>query len=679
MMLEQSLISPNFLGKESFRWFIGLVTQYCSVPDTNPEKVGSGFKAKVRIIGYHPDSASVISDDELPWAHVLVPLNMGSGSGGNICYNVPKGGETVLGFFIDGDDGQQPVIIGSLGTGYTVEHSNDWNAGTNGFIPFKQKTTPINSNNRSSKTGKGTNKNGATLTPNVENKVSRTGDNGEQVEEKSQGAVATENNETLTVPPVCKTSNSNYSKIVQSLRKFIRTLNTIQQIQNGFIAPLTNTISNIPGLVQELTTALTDLFSEYIKKIRDAILKDVYKWLEDVLNSLLPKDIKIFKQLATDKIADSIWCVFSKLIKSLTEFVFNFITQLIGAITNIPICAAEAFVGSIMTTINNEISDALSPILSEFASSVSGTIGNINNYIFQALNYANQALNFLSCEGAECKQVFNYEMNKGYIPQETIDNVQRVLNYPSNAIANGKEAAKQWLGIVGSKDDESYSYLSRSYGFCDAINLNCGLPTIQFFGGAGSGAIGSAVVDALGQVMGINILNGGTGYSNPPYVTILDPCNNGTGAQATAVIDDNGSVIDVIIDNPGSGYLNGGGNPCTSNPVDENGSEIVGYISKVNIIKTGVGYTSGDSIFDTACTNDIEIYPVVDSEGRIIDVNIVNPGTSVRVFPQLEINTPDGEGAVLQPILKFNPVDSEVTETNKQVQKVILCAEDHDI
>ena len=72
MMLEQSLISPNFLGKESFRWFIGVTTKYKQVEN-------GGYKAKVRIIGYHPDATSIIKDEELPWAHVLVPLNMGAG------------------------------------------------------------------------------------------------------------------------------------------------------------------------------------------------------------------------------------------------------------------------------------------------------------------------------------------------------------------------------------------------------------------------------------------------------------------------------------------------------------------------------------------------------------------------------------------------------------------------
>ena len=681
MMLEQSLISPNFLGKESFRWFVGLVTKYISVPDTDPEKIGSGFKAKVRIIGYHPDSKDVIPEEELPWAHVLVPLTMGSGNGGNMSYHVPQGGETVIGFFIDGDNGQQPVIIGSLGCGYNIDHPNNWNEGTNGFVTFQRNIAPLNTNNKSVVTGRSTDQTtNSPQTPRPDGQVSRTGENGEQVTDRTQAQEAVKNDQQVTIPPICNNSNTTYSKIVQALRKFIKTLNTIQQVQNGFISPALNTLANVPGLVQELTTTLTDLFSEYLKQTRDRVLIEVYKWLEGFINSLLPKDIKILKQIATDKIADSIWCAFSKALKALGEFIFNFVNQLIGAVTNIPICAAEAFVGSIMSTISNEIGDALAPILNEFSSSLSGTIGQINNIVFQALNYANQALNFLSCEGSECKEVLNYEMNKGYIKQQTIDDVQRILNYPSQGIQDGKTAAQQWLGIVGAGSSD-YSYLSSSYGYCDALNLDCGLPTVEFFGGGGSGATGLAVVDAIGQLMGINLINSGTGYANPPYVSIEDPCGNGTGASATTEIED-GKVVKVIVDNPGSGYLGPGTStdPCATNPVDQSGSEVVGYIVGVKIIKTGIGYQSSDLIFNNVCDSDVEIYPIIDPSGRIVDVNIVNPGTAIRVFPELQINSQDGQGAILQPILSFKPIETTIAETDKnKIKKVILCAEDHGI
>lgn len=45
----------------------------------------------------------------------MMPTTSGSGSGSN--YTTPRfsGGEFVFGFFLDGDNGQQPVIIGILG------------------------------------------------------------------------------------------------------------------------------------------------------------------------------------------------------------------------------------------------------------------------------------------------------------------------------------------------------------------------------------------------------------------------------------------------------------------------------------------------------------------------------------------------------------------------------------
>ena len=47
----------------------------------------------------------------------LVPSGMGSGIHGLGITHEYQGGENVLGFFLDGDDAQQPVIIGSLARG----------------------------------------------------------------------------------------------------------------------------------------------------------------------------------------------------------------------------------------------------------------------------------------------------------------------------------------------------------------------------------------------------------------------------------------------------------------------------------------------------------------------------------------------------------------------------------
>jgi hypothetical protein len=57
--------------------------------------------------------------------------------------------------------------------------------------------------------------------------------------------------------------------------------------------------------------------------------------------------------------------------------------------------------------------------------------------------------------------------------------------------------------------------------------------------------------------MVVNIENGGSGYSKPPFVSIIDPCDNGRGASGYAVIDyETGQVIDIPIITHGNGYPN---------------------------------------------------------------------------------------------------------------------------
>ena len=676
MMLEQSLINPNFVGKDGFRWFIGIVAK--DIKRSYDD--GSGYKVKVRIIGYHPDSSSILSDDELPWAHVLVPLNFGSGENGTGLSFNPRGSEHVIGFFLDGDNGQQPVIIGALFSGYGIEHPNGFNQGTNGMNPFVgDKRLLKNSNLISSETGTAA-KSGITQpTGNVAIKtatgVSTT---------TSQGKEACRaDNLIVNIPPVCKSSNTIYSKIVQALRKFIKVLRTVQQVGNEIINPILNTIANIPTLIQQISITLTDLFSQYVKFIRDSIIEKIYKALSNIIDSLLPKPIKLFKQLATDKIVDTIWCAFSKIIKNLAEFILNFLTNIAYNIVALPLCAIEALTGSILATISEEINNAIGPTLQEFASVIGGTIGTIDSIISTAITFIGAAVNFLSCESSECKTSYNYEINKGYINESFISDVNRVLNYPSSTIKGGKESAKKWLGITNPKSDIP-SEISSSFGSCDSTTFECGLPTVEIFGGGGAGAAGLAVVDSLGQVMGINILNPGNGYTSAPFVSITDSCDNGRGAVAIANIS-NGQVTSVTMVNTGSGYLNAStssttsSDPCSRNPIDESGSDVIAYIVGVEILKTGVGYQNIDLISNISCNSDVEIYPVVDSKGRVIGTNIVNPGTAIRVYPELVINSDTGEGVELRPILSFNAVGPVNTETNiNKIEKIVLCAEYHD-
>ena len=119
-MIDESLLKSHNIGKDGFSWWLGQVceskTWAANFPDlpVDSDKDLPGFRrrVKVSILNYHTYSKEDLPNDDLPWAYCLMPTSAGGGSGGFSESLALTGGEWVFGFFLDGSDGQQPVIIG---------------------------------------------------------------------------------------------------------------------------------------------------------------------------------------------------------------------------------------------------------------------------------------------------------------------------------------------------------------------------------------------------------------------------------------------------------------------------------------------------------------------------------------------------------------------------------------
>ena len=94
------------MGKMGFQWFVGVVEDR-----NDPQKVG---RVRVRCLGYHTPDKGKLPTADLPWAHVMNPITSATVSGVG---QTPLGmveGTWCVGFFVDGEDAQQPHIIGTL-------------------------------------------------------------------------------------------------------------------------------------------------------------------------------------------------------------------------------------------------------------------------------------------------------------------------------------------------------------------------------------------------------------------------------------------------------------------------------------------------------------------------------------------------------------------------------------
>lgn len=679
-MLEQSLVNPHFAGRDGFKWFVGIVAN----TSPNRQDNGYGYRAQVRIIGHHP--GRIIKDEDLPWAHILVPLNMGSGAGGAGVSNNIRGSEVVIGFFADGDDAQQPIIIGSLYNGGNIDYLNTFDKGTQDFKLFSQKegaiVNPANIpviNGAAGKPVRGGIPNGdGTIT-----------NKGKEQETVAQNKL--QERKVVGIPGHCKDNKDILSQINRGLIKFIQLLNEVKYINDTYINPVLNTITNIDEEIGQIADLISDALVWLVKYIRDEIIAGIYNLLKDYISSIkLPKWAEFLKKAAVGEIADGIWCAFLKILNKIKTFVFDFLFGMIGKVSSVPICLVETFAGSIIQSVTNEITDAIGPLLDQVSSTLGGGIGTVMSYVDKAINVAQQIANFLQCEKSPCKEVFDYEMNKGFVPKSGDLKFQQIVNYSpakglKNLLEDGKKQAEGFLGgIAGGEGLPQYFD-----GGCN-YNLECGMPKVTFFGGGGSGAKGNTVVDAFGQIMGVNITNPGDGYTSAPYVRFDDECNNGSGAYGYATIK-NGKVNSVVMESTGSDYLGPDTSwvdedvddttltesACTIAPAESSGAIVYPYISSVRILNTGLGYSPNDTVVDSACSgSDVELGLEIDDDGRITGINIINPGTSINISPELTINSETGYGAILKPVLGFNSVLPETSTDITKLKTVVYCPDE---
>ena len=95
-----SKMTSNFAGLNGFIWWVGVIKD-------RADPLGIG-RCKVRIFGWHTDDVTLIPDDHLPWATPMLSINNSK------TYYPPELNDWVVGFFMDGESGQYPVMMGVL-------------------------------------------------------------------------------------------------------------------------------------------------------------------------------------------------------------------------------------------------------------------------------------------------------------------------------------------------------------------------------------------------------------------------------------------------------------------------------------------------------------------------------------------------------------------------------------
>ncbi len=362
--------------------------------------------------------------------------------------------------------------------------------------------------------------------------------------------------------------------------------------------PITKLIKDIQNLKTELTGSDSFLSTSqnFINEVQSRVnsaaetIASGLKWIINFLREEIMKKINIVLNLAGRKLflhqrfqfnevkqttLDLIACLFNRIIDNLVNMIADFLRQIIDRYINAPLCALESFLSNILGQLLGQLTGAINSILSSLSSLIGGAISFINLILDTITNL----LDFLTCKvDQKCPTTEEWNLLDGAPsgPRLNLD-INGIMQSATN-IANTFKGAINPSNFNFNLDFGGA--ISSAASGCNVGPILCGPPTVSFWGGGGSGASGNPIISATGDILGIDIISPGSGYTKAPFVSIEDSCGKGNRAVATAVVGSTGNnngnggtngtettggtngtgstttgVIEVVINDPGFGYL----------------------------------------------------------------------------------------------------------------------------
>lgn len=678
--MEESLLKSNFLGRDGFRWWIGQIAPEDVQKQIN--KDGWGNRLKVRIMGYHPYNVQELPNKDLPWAQVLLSTSDGTGAANYATSHKVRPGDIVFGFFLDGDNAQVPVITGCFGRTSQVP-SEDY-AGP--FQPFTGYTTRITND-------------GSRIKPDQTNEQTKKAQESpyylppQTANSINQRAWFGGTGDTIqlgTAKPGSKmekiaTELENAIKYLQDLKSFP---NLAQEWIDTKVEELCEQISQkIQGITTEIVSGVVNGTYQKIEPAAQQGAEQVYNQTSQAVTAATKSKSTghlagVEAQAATiepvKQLQKLIPCLISSIIESLGSLISDMVCALLKNVANFVSCVIDQFLGGLLNGIIDLIISGMSGVLGVISLLLSFSNFNLGDTVRQLAEGLLGIPLSLNCGEEETDPgVEKWTIGSGPTQSSSFD-INNILSLANNAsaIASDPESALSGIqGIIGPLDflnpgisdpDFIGSGLSNCFG---GIPTVCNPPSINIFGGGGSGAsalpIFGSINEGTGSIIGAILTSGGSGYTYPPFISIKDNCGKGYGAVAQTVIK-NGQVAAVVINSDGEGYTVGN-QPQVSDVGTEEGDIILAdqqniTISEVLIQNPGYNYQKGDTVTD----NFGNTYDVVINNGSIISITPINI-TNITDLPIIRVISKTGSGAKLKPVFGFR------TPFQGEVKQVIDC------
>ena len=627
-MIDESLLKSNFIGRDGFRWWIGQIPPI-STMEGQVDGEGWGNRFKVRIIGYHPYSEAELPNEDLPWAQCLIPTTAGSGAA-NVMTGVQlQPGDTVLGFFLDGDNAQIPVILATFGRSFSVPSTTYQSP----FVPFTGYSSKVQPSKNTQKQTNEVRRDSNPSPPSV------TEQQADAISQKVGYQVFSENFAIGNKIPLANTvKNTRIDKIQSIVKNLLRKLRNVQgdleKIKQFIRQAADKIVTLCNDLIGGMFNFLIDYLIDLLKKGLDLLYKLVYaKVLAATGNPIVAHLAGVAAQEAmvmpVKALEEAFGCIAGEAIEIMKDLVFDILDSTIGNVERFVSCAADQFAGTLL----NSIIGVLETLFDGPLSAVANLLQFFSD--FNVGNLLREGIGILS------------EFGVGLACNQSMDNYRGLVNEwtvgggPSGSVSTlATSLVGNYSNIRDITNTINSGVEALTECFTDALQF-ASPPTIDIFGGRGSGAtaipiFGNLVTNPDGNVtasvIGVQLTNPGSGYTYPPFIQIADDADQGYGAVARALINSNGEVESIYMVSEGENYS-------------------VGDIAEFSVLKVlvedgGSGYDDLTTVITDDLGNEYD-YQIVD--GSIYQVTPLNNITDS--LPTLTVTSDDGFGAILRPVV----------------------------
>lgn len=604
-MIEESLLKKNFVGRDGFYWWIGQVVHSNAwkrnVPElpvpTQADLPGFKERVKVRIIGYHTADTKALTDDDLPWAYCMKPVTAGGTLGGMSQSANFSGGEFVFGFFLDGEDAQQPVVMGVLDKSSQLDFGKQ--------IPTIGNTPMSGYSNGLVESPHNIKKDGAPGKPDPASPPASVGGAGVQVQPTTaqsgatleQSPNSTENHGTYAaktnsdntgetaVGPKCADNNEK-AGIDLLIRRLQKQVAFIQKQQGIYLDPLNFKIGNIQNEIARAKDGIAAYVKNIMERVRGVMTREVSERAAKLSIKLPIDKMGKFKD-ELDKALEGLGCLFENIIGGLESTLNGLLQDMIGKVTGALDCIIDNVIGNMLNSALEAVNSVLGSVTSVL-DSLLGAIGAVTIPLMDAADFLASLKSLFTCKSeTKCAEISQFNMLTGnqstkpsdffgfvssalggapIVPEPigsllstgsdlrgsvegAIGSVQGVVSTVEGAVGTVTSAVETIAGIPGEA--------SNALQECNPFANTCEPPLAVIFGGGVVETTANAVINQAGYIIGVDLQGSdalNAVYNSVPSVNFISNCGQGGGASGTAILNEDGTLDKIVIDEPGIGY-----------------------------------------------------------------------------------------------------------------------------